>query len=52
MIKVIEQYSDSVKDKLLKSMLTQRTSVADHIKEINVKISEIEKMVSGVNTVE
>ena len=52
MIKIIEQYSDSVKDKLLKSMLTQRASVSDHIKEINLKISEIDKMVSGVNIVE
>jgi len=33
-------------------MLTQRASVSDHIKEINVKISEIEKMVGGINIVE
>jgi hypothetical protein len=33
-------------------MLTQRDSVAEHIKEINVKISEIETMVGGVNIVE
>jgi bacterioferritin (cytochrome b1) len=52
MIAIIEQYSDSVKDKLLASMLTQRASVSDHIKEINLKISEIDKMVSGVNIVE
>jgi len=52
MIKIIEQYSESVKDKLLKSMLTQRASVSDHIKEINLKISEIDKMVAGVNIVE
>ena len=52
MIKIIEQYSDSVKDKLLKSMLIQRASVSDHIKEISLKITEIEKMVAGVNIVE
>jgi len=33
-------------------MLTQRASVADHIKEINVKISEIDSMVGGINIVE
>jgi hypothetical protein len=52
MIKIIEQYSESVKDKLLNSMLTQRASVSDHMKEINLKISEIDQMVSGVNIVE
>jgi hypothetical protein len=37
-IKVIEQYSESVKDKLLKQMIHQRTSVSEHTKEINAKI--------------
>lgn len=51
MISVIEQYADSVKDKLLKQMLHQRTSVSEHMKEINMKIKDLESMISGVNVV-
>jgi hypothetical protein len=33
-------------------MLHQRTSVSEHIKEINMKIKDLEGMISGVNVVE
>ena len=48
---MIEQYSEGVKDKLLKQMIHQRTSVSEHTKEINVKIQDLESMIQGVSNV-
>ena len=38
MIKIITDYTDNTKSKLLDHMMHQRKTVSDHIKEINYKI--------------
>ena len=49
MIKVIEKYTDQVKDKLLQQMLQQRNYIGQHMKEIDGKISEINEIINGVH---
>lgn len=52
MVKIINDYTDSMKEKLLNHMLQQRTIVNEHTKEIGQKINEIESIISGVEAVE
>ena len=49
MIKVIEKYTDQVKDKLLQQMLQQRNYIGQHMKEIDEKIGEINEIINGVH---
>lgn len=49
MIRVIEKYTDQVKDKLLQQMLQQRNYIGQHMKEIDGKISEINEIINGVH---
>lgn len=49
MIKVIDKYTDQIKDKLLQQMLHQRNYIGQHMKEIDEKISEINEIISGVH---
>lgn len=49
MIKVIEKYTDQVKDKLLQQMLQQRNYIGQHMKEIDGKINEINEIINGVH---
>jgi len=52
MVKVITEYTDNVKLKLTEQMATQRSSVNEHLKELDAKIKDIEEILGGVNLVE
>ena len=52
MIKAIEDYTQSVQQKLMQKMVQQRTMVSEHVKEIKQKTKEIDQIIHGVNAVE
>ena len=52
MVKIIEDYSSQIQEKLLEQMLQQRTQLSDHVKGIDTKINDIDKMILGLATVE
>jgi hypothetical protein len=52
MIKIITDYTDGVKQKLTEQMAQQRSNINQHLKELSLKMKEIEQIVHGVNIVE
>lgn len=49
LIQVIEKQTDQVKNELLQQMVLQRNQVGQHIKEIDLKIEQINDLIQGIN---
>lgn len=52
MIKLITDYTDGVKQKLTEQMAQQRSNINQHLKELSIKMKEIDQIISGVDIAE